>query len=152
MSQDVQGALLPGVPDQPVGEPVYHVSIYSGQAVVIHDADAPADLRAYILQLVEGMAGAVVDAPVHNSTPQPGIEVQSDVLMAESRGREKARQAKAQRPVERPASKPATPQRGRGGPSPRPKGPCVKCKTDSWVENGRGGWQCGRCLPPQTPS
>ena len=30
---------------------------------------------------------------------------------------------------------------------PMPKGPCMKCKTMSWVSNGTGGWKCGRCRP-----
>jgi len=148
VGQDVQGALLPGIPDQPVGEPVYHVSFYPGQAIVIHDADAPADLRPYLLELMSGIAGAMVDAPGPRPTPVPGIDIQADVMVAESRGRQKAKQARIQpRPVERPAPKPAMPTRGRGDGPPRPKGPCMRCKTDSWVENGLRGWQCGRCLP-----
>lgn len=148
MSQTVQASLLADVPAGPVGEPEYHVSFYPGQAVVVHDDDAPADLRPYLLELMGGIAAAMVDAPGVRPAPAPGIPVQNDVRDVESRARDKVKQARIQpRPVERPAPKPAMPTRGRGDGPPRPKGPCMRCKTDSWVENGLRGWQCGRCLP-----
>lgn len=50
------------------------------------------------------------------------------------------------RPTPPPLPPPPPPTTGRRQ-STRPRGVCVRCKTDTWTPNGRGGWQCGKCLP-----
>lgn len=52
--------------------------------------------------------------------------------------------ARQKQAAPRPA--PPTATETRRPSTPRPRGVCVRCKSDAWVPNGRG-WRCSKCLP-----